>query len=125
MAAAVAGEEEGFVLLVVDGEGEHAVELGREVGAPFEPGGGEDFGVAAGVELVAFFFKDGAEFLPVVYFAVADGVDVMGGEGLVAMFEVEDGEAGHAKGEGGAVVGACSIGSAVVEGGEHGCEDVS
>ncbi len=121
LAAAVAGEEEFAGFLVVEGDGEHAVDFFQHVFAPLEPCGGEDFAVAAGVEGVAEGFEVSPEVLPVVDFSVADGLDSAagGGEGLGAVGGVEDGEACHACGEwaGGEV--AVAVGASVVEAAEH------
>lgn len=122
LAAAVTGEEEGVFCGIEDGEGEHPVEFCGEVGAPLVPGRGEDFGIAMGVEAVADLFELGAEFLPIVDFAVADGVDGTGGKGLLAVGGIKDGEAGHAESEGAAAMGPGAIRTPVVKSGEHGGE---
>lgn len=121
LAAAVAGEKEGVIFGIVNGEGEHAVEFRGEGGAPFKIGGGEDFGIAAGVKLVAELFEFFAEFAPVVDFAIANGVEVLigRGEGLGSMLGVEDGEAGHAEGEMGGMMVPGAVRSSVSEGAEH------
>jgi len=79
----------------MDGESEHAVELAGEVSAPFKIGGREDLTVAGGFKVVSFLFEFLAELFPVVEFAVAESGDSAVGrsEGLLAVSEVEDGEA--------------------------------
>ena len=75
---AVAGGEEGLLLLIPDGEGEHAVELFDAGGSPMCEGGRDHFGIAVGSKGVSRFNQCFAEFEVVVDLTIVnDGVSVL------------------------------------------------
>jgi len=94
LSESVAGEEQGLLVLVPDGQGEHAAEVLEAVGAEFFVEMDDYFGVAEGFEAVAALFEIGAELFEIVAFAVVADPDglIFVGHGLVAGLEVDDGE---------------------------------
>lgn len=124
LATTVAGEEEGVGLLIMNREGEHAVELFGERGAPLEPGGGEDFAVALGVEGVAVLFELLSELSPIVDLAIANRghAAALRTKGLLARGEVENGQAGHPHGEVVLVPDGGVVRASVVEARDHASE---
>ncbi len=126
-AHAVAGEDEALSLGVPEGDGEHAAETREDFDVPLEEAAEDDLGVAERVEAMAAGFEFGAEFGMVVDLAVIDDGDLLAGfgvdgvDGLVAVVEVDDFQAGIGEGDVRGLEGAEVIGSAMVEG----CDDLA
>src|SRR3546814_16830908 len=71
----VAREEQASARMIVDREGEPAVEPRQAVGPPLAPRGDADFGIAAGAETMAAILQFGAQFAAIVDFAVVGDRD--------------------------------------------------
>jgi hypothetical protein len=117
----VTDEREAFFSRVPDGEGEHAVEAGKTVGAILCPGLEKDFGIGLGTKGGATGLEIAAEFEVVVDFTVKYDVPaaVGGGHGLGPSGKIEDAKATVPKANG--RVGVCAFGvrSAMGEGIGH------
>src|SRR5262249_31732358 len=95
LADPVAGQEEGVVLFVPEGEGEHAAQMLDTAGAVLLVGVDDRLGVALAVKAVAEALQAGSQLREVVDFSVErypDGA-VLVGHRLAAAYQVDDAEA--------------------------------
>ena len=95
LAAAVAGEKQKLLLVVIKRDGKHAVEMREAIGAPFRIGREQDFGVGLGGELMSLRFQLIAKVEVVVDFPVehhAQAIALVVHRLMPAGRQVDDGE---------------------------------
>ncbi len=122
-AEAVAGQKETAVAHVPDRQGEHAMETGRRLLAPFPIGLEDHFGIAVGKEVIALVLQLGAQLRIVVDGAVEDQgqPQLLVHHGLVgALGKVDHGQAAVAETQGAVAVAAAVVWAAGTQPFGHG-----
>ena len=120
-AEAVAREEQAAARMVVDGEGEHAVQARQAFDAPLPPRREDHLGIAAGAEAVAAILELGAQLAEIVDFAVVGDGDnfVVARHRLRAARDIDDRQAEVAETDAGRGPGAAAVGAPMRHRVEH------